>query len=123
MSNYANLLEEASAIICRAKVYDPRRMVNANLYILAANVMEELVEALVTVSNQNRNLRADLELTKRDYEANLEELLRVSETHEQVSAQNDTLRALAQILSEYKNIKVNLFVMPDDGIEEDSVNE
>ena len=123
MSNYANLLEEASAIICRAKVYDPRRMVNANLYILAANVMEELVEALVTVSNQNRNLRADLELTKRDYEANLEELLRVSETHEQVSAQNDTLRALAQILSEYKNIKVNLFVMPDDGIEEDSGNE
>lgn len=79
MSNYANLLEEASAIICRAKVYDPRRMVNANLYILAANVMEELVEALVTVSNQNRNLRADLELTKRDYEANLEELLKAAE--------------------------------------------
>ena len=113
MSNYANLLEEASAIICRAKVYDPRRMVNANLYILAANVMEELVEALVTVSNQNRNLRADLELTKRDYEANLEELLRVSDSTVQTEDQNRDLRTLVAMLAEHKNIKVNLIVSPD----------
>lgn len=114
MSNYAELLEQANAIQAMAQGSVANRMYHASHFLAAAATVRDLAEALVTVSNQNRNLRADLELTKRDYEANLEELLRVSESTVQTEDQNRDLRTLVAMLAECKSIKVQLVVSPDE---------
>lgn len=71
-ANYAKLLEQANELLKHTEMITP-------VSIQAAELVAELTGALITVSNQNRNLRADLELTKRDYEANLDELLKAAD--------------------------------------------
>jgi len=73
--NYADLLDRARGTILLAG----EKFGTAEYCLASVPVIRELAEALITVCNQNKNLRQDLAQTKRDYEANLEELLRVGE--------------------------------------------
>lgn len=114
MSNYAELLEQANVLQARCRTLIPYSQVSATELLTAVSLCTGLAEALLTVGSQNRNLRADLELTKRDYEANLEELLRVSDSTVQTEDQNRDLRALVALLAECKSIKVQLIVSPDE---------
>lgn len=113
-NNYAKLIEAANDTVKHSEMIIPISMINAGQYLQAVELIDELADALVTVGLQNRNLRHDLELTKRDYEANLEELLRVSEHTVQTEDQNRDLRTLVSMLAEHKNIKVQLIVAPDE---------
>lgn len=79
-NNYAKLIEAANDMVKHAEMVIPISMINAGKYLQAVELIGELTDALVTVGLQNRNLRHDLELTKRDYEANLEELLKAAES-------------------------------------------
>lgn len=78
MTNYADLIEQANVLQARCRTIIPYSQVPAHELLTAVSLCTGLAEALLTVGNQNRNLRADLELTKRDYEANLEELLKAT---------------------------------------------
>lgn len=75
MSNYADLLQRAVDYRVVQKDVLPNRMVHASAVLTGRELVKELTDALITVCQQNRNLRHDLEQTKRDYEANLNELL------------------------------------------------
>ena len=75
MSNYADLLQRAVEYLVEQKDVLPNRMVHASAVLTGRELVKELTDALITVCQQNRNLRHDLDQTKRDYEANLNELL------------------------------------------------
>ena len=75
MSNYADLLQRAVDYRVEQKDVLPNRMVHASAVLTGRELVKELTDALITVCQQNRNLRHDLDQTKRDYEANLNELL------------------------------------------------
>ena len=101
MDNYAELLERAKNVHDMAQQTMSNRMYHSSSFLFAAAVVEELTEALVTVGTQNRNLRSDLALAKRDYEANLEELLRAGDLIEHMKGDRIATRALFDLLREH----------------------
>lgn len=75
-TNYAQLMTRAQAVLDKADNRLEHRIFRTTHFLEAAAVVHELAQALTVVCTQNRNLRQDLAQVQRDYEANLNELLK-----------------------------------------------
>lgn len=111
MSNYADLLQRAVEYRVEQKDVLPNRMVHASAVLTGRELVKELTDALITVCQQNRNLRHDLDQTKRDYEANLNELLKVGDELERRQARilcyESTIRMLSENKPQLRIVEVN----------------
>ena len=81
--NYAKLIELARG----ARIKYPNLWLGSVDQVSCAHLLGEMADALTIVCRQNRNLRHDLAQVERDYEANLEELLRASTKIENLKAE------------------------------------
>ena len=111
MNNYSDLLGRAMAYRVAQKDVLANRMVHSSVVLTGRDLVYELADALITVGQQNRNLRHDLQQVNRDYDANYEELMAASEElkqlRNQVNALTDALDMVTKSQNQLRIVEVN----------------